>query len=765
MIRQIKYIQNVGRFEQVRAPADLTLDALTLLYSENGRGKTTLCAILRSLSSGDSSPILERVRLSATSEAKVVIDVDGTDAAFDGTAWSKGGPDLVVFDEHFVDANVHSGLSIEPGHRQNLHVLVIGEEGVRYQKRVEELGAEITTLQATVREKQNAITPEIRGGLTVDSFCDLQPVDDIDAKVADATKSVAVLRDAKTVQDTPLFASFVLPKLRADEIRVVLAATLPEIEQSAVAAVSAHVASLGENAEPWVSEGVEHQGDSNECPFCGQSTADVDLIAHYRGYFSEEYRRHKERIVNASAWLTQHMSGDGLAKVQRNLLSATERHTFWAKYVELPELELDVDQAIASLKSARDALLEALKTKAGSPLEPVVLSDEVDAAIAHYDGVAENIRVASEAMLGLNEAVSTAKEKAQHGSLPTAEAQLTRLKATQKRHEDDTAALCTAYADAKKAKAEREKEKEEARTALREHRDKVFGNYQAAINNYLVTFNADFLIEKLAPMDARGVPSSSYEFVVNKTAVATTPTDEPKPSFATVLSTGDRNTLALAFFFASLEARDSLDDVIVAIDDPASSLDDGRAFATVQEVRGLVGKAKQVIVLAHSSPILCQLWDGADKDATATIEIRNMQGVPDASTLESWDAESAAVTEYDRLHKQVRDYAETSTGQARDVAVALRFVLEGYLRVAFVDACPPGTLLGPFLTRAKQAEKDGSPILAAEHVEELDKLREYVNQFHHKTSKNWQENLSNINEKALQGYARRVIRFTRIAAA
>ena len=65
--------------------------------------------------------------------------------------------------------------------------------------------------------------------------------------------------------------------------------------------------------------------------------------------------------------------------------------------------------------------------------------------------------------------------------------------------------------------------------------------------------------------------------------------------FGTVLSTGDRNTLALAFFFASLQARASLDDAIVVIDDPASSLDDGRAFATVQEIRGLIGRSQHVI--------------------------------------------------------------------------------------------------------------------------------------------------------------------------
>jgi wobble nucleotide-excising tRNase len=60
MLGQLEYIQNVGRFAQLEANADPMLKSLNLIYSENGRGKTTLCAILRSLSSGDSALILER---------------------------------------------------------------------------------------------------------------------------------------------------------------------------------------------------------------------------------------------------------------------------------------------------------------------------------------------------------------------------------------------------------------------------------------------------------------------------------------------------------------------------------------------------------------------------------------------------------------------------------------------------------------------------------------------------------------------------------
>lgn len=333
MIEQLKYIRNVGRFAQVQGQPDLTLNKLTLVYSENARGKTTVCAILRSLSTGDSGPILERHRLSATSEAKVVLVVDGSDVIFDGKAWSTNGPPVLVFDEHFVDANVHSGLSIEAGHRQNLHVLVIGEEGVRYQRRVEALGDEITRLQSTVREQQAAIPVETRGNLSVDAFCALPPVKDIAAKIAEMKRSVSVLRDAQKVRDTPEFTAFALPRLRADDVRNVLRAALPDMEQAAVTAVSAHFDKIGVRAESWVSEGVERLGAKEQCPFCGQKTTGLSLIAHYRAYFSKEYRNHKTRIANAKASLDKNLGGDALARIQRIMQQAKERHAFWAKYV------------------------------------------------------------------------------------------------------------------------------------------------------------------------------------------------------------------------------------------------------------------------------------------------------------------------------------------------------------------------------------------------------------------------------------------------
>ena len=139
MITDLKYVQNIGRFETVKHDPDLTFKKLGLVFSENGRGKTTLCAIVRSLTTGNPTPVLERRRLSAKTPSLAVVEVDGTDAAFDGAAWTSTGPEVLIFDDHFVEANIYSGLSVTAANRQNLHELVIGEEGVKYNRGVQKL--------------------------------------------------------------------------------------------------------------------------------------------------------------------------------------------------------------------------------------------------------------------------------------------------------------------------------------------------------------------------------------------------------------------------------------------------------------------------------------------------------------------------------------------------------------------------------------------------------------------------------------------------
>jgi wobble nucleotide-excising tRNase len=156
------------------------------------------------------------------------------------------------------------------------------------------------------------------------------------------------------------------------------------------------------------------------------------------------------------------------------------------------------------------------------------------------------------------------------------------------------------------------------------------------------------------------------------------------PSFKNTLSAGDRNTLALAFFFASLDRDTGLADKIVVIDDPMTSLDEHRSLTTVQEMRRLEARIKQMIVLSHSKPFLCALWEGADTVNRSAMRIaRNGTG----STLAAWDVHQDCITEHDRRHQLVTTYIETSDpATERATATALRYILEAFMR------CLSGTL-------------------------------------------------------------------------
>jgi wobble nucleotide-excising tRNase len=132
MINTFRLLRNIGQFESVDGAGTIMLAQLTLVYAENGRGKTTLAAVLRSLATGDPIPITERRRLAAQHPPHIVLDCGGgpSPAVFENGTWNRILANMVVFDDVFVDQNVYSGLSVDAEHRQNLHELVLGAQGV-----------------------------------------------------------------------------------------------------------------------------------------------------------------------------------------------------------------------------------------------------------------------------------------------------------------------------------------------------------------------------------------------------------------------------------------------------------------------------------------------------------------------------------------------------------------------------------------------------------------------------------------------------------
>lgn len=426
----------------------------------------------------------------------------------------------------------------------------------------------------------------------------------------------------------------------------------------------------------------------------------------------------------------------------------------------MPAIAVDNAALSQSWQRARDLTFAALMAKQSSPLERQTLSGDTLQAIQHFTVLREQTLEQNAALADANRRVALVKERAETGNANTRQADVNRLRSIKARFEPPTDNLCAAYLAEKTAKAATEQERNDAREALTQYRRTVFPNYCASINQYLARFNAGFRVAQVEALNTRSGPSCSYTLQINNVNVAVgADPGAGQPSFRNTLSAGDRNTLALALFFASLDADPNLADKVVVIDDPVSSLDDNRTRSTVHEIHRLIPRIRQLVVLSHSKSFLCQTWDGRGQTLTAALQVR--RDGPASSVLGAWDVAADLITSHDRRHEMLRAYVDNGyVGNLRDIAVEIRPTLEYFCRVVYPAEFRPGELLGTFRTRCSNLELAGTPVIDTVILRELQELTDYGNQFHHDTNPNDYLNVV-ATDVELQGFVRRTMAFCR----
>lgn len=81
-IMQFKHIKSVGRFRNCAPQGDVALNKFTLIFGENGRGKTTLYAILRSMQMQMPAIVAGRKTLGTNAHSNIVIALAAGQALF-----------------------------------------------------------------------------------------------------------------------------------------------------------------------------------------------------------------------------------------------------------------------------------------------------------------------------------------------------------------------------------------------------------------------------------------------------------------------------------------------------------------------------------------------------------------------------------------------------------------------------------------------------------------------------------------------------------
>ena len=657
MIERLQLLRNIGQFDNVNPAEETSLTPITLVYSENGRGKTTLAAILRSLASGNPNYINERHRLGAQHPPHIVLNHIGGQIVFENGTWSRTLPEVTIFDDTFVSENICSGIEVQTSHRQRLHEFILGAQGVALTDALQGHVRRIEEHNSRLRALADAIPAAARGPYNVDDFCNLEFEADVDDKIQAAQRRLAAAQSADAILHRAGFLEITLPDFSIDETNRVLCRTVADLEAAAAARVHTHIDLLGDGGESWVADGMQRMARASEgveediCPFCAQDLAAVDLIAHYRAYFSQEYDALKHAVREAIASVREAHAGDMPAAFERNVRAAVQTHAFWRAFVELPEIDIDTAATVRAWNAARESVLAQLSAKAAAPLEPITVEPATLEAIREYQRRIDEVSSLSDRLVRSNARLDIVKERAAADDLAALRRDLAIVRAQKARFDPAVSLHCDAYLQEKADKVETEKLRNQSRDELDHYRDRIFPAFETSINNYLRKFAANFRLGGVQSINTRGGSAASYCVVINEQNVRVN-ADEG-PSFRNTLSAGDRNTLALAFFFSSLDEDTELENKIVVIDDPIASLDEHRSLQTLEEIIGLAGRVNQVIVFSHSKPFLCSLWEQTDRNGAIALRInRGASG----SEVAIWDVRNDSVSEHDKRHELIRGY-------------------------------------------------------------------------------------------------------------
>ena len=593
-----------------------------ILFGENGNGKSKLVKIFHTLN--DPSRQLEKHRdlHSKPQEVEILFD-DDTSAKNSGSGWSdnKAVNKFVVFDKHYVDTFVHSpgthdGDTSQRKQQRGKSIVYLGDFG-KYNDEIDK----INTLKEKIKEKSDAVLKAQRQivtgiiasqsyelGLIDNSRTAIESVDEAglvglketELKIgAEITKVQTALSQSQKVIGletlTPRpYIAFSLTEDVGGISSVVDASDLFSFSVSA--GIQKTIEKIATKTE-FIHQGVRLLVETaNECPFCEQPIDDPvhkQVIADYQSIFTDAFEHEQKRIRDLLAsYKLQLLSLKNLHITSTEIAKINTASPFFTELPALPSLSLSEEDL--ELLNAEILLVEK---KLGQLFEKIVSPDgERVAAVAEVTGrcITEYNRIAGE----INTKIEELKKNASSGKLPD---QLALLK-----KQDLELKQNIFFIENKKhllryfAAIDDDAKNQKVMTGLEE----IYQKMKVAIVDKFTAFVTDYfahikdILKYISPgmgiFDISG--PATYTRVGREPAQCGFRITYNGYECSEGLSDGERQAIALAYFFAQLEKLTDKDKIVV-FDDPITNFDAGKRKSTAELIYKKSREFSQTFVL------------------------------------------------------------------------------------------------------------------------------------------------------------------------
>jgi wobble nucleotide-excising tRNase len=128
VIDEIIELRGIGLLHDALPNGPLALSKAVAIYADNGRGKSTLSCLLRSLPDNDCQELRARQTLREGVEPHAELQIGGAKHTLSQGSWDATDQGVHVFDDHFAEKYVSLGSLVAVSHVQHLLEFAVGNE-------------------------------------------------------------------------------------------------------------------------------------------------------------------------------------------------------------------------------------------------------------------------------------------------------------------------------------------------------------------------------------------------------------------------------------------------------------------------------------------------------------------------------------------------------------------------------------------------------------------------------------------------------------
>jgi wobble nucleotide-excising tRNase len=587
IISRVSELKKAGVWKDFSAAADLKLAPRTLIYGFNGSGKTTLSRVFSSIERGS----LER-RLPAETTFEIETS-DGATVTQDPIV-NPFGNNLLVFNTDFVSRNFEWDESSTKG------IAYLSEKKVDARKEFDEIAPKLSTAEQKTKAKEKARTKadkdlsdfktrvarnvrEVASSSSYTQSYDSRKIQGHYSKASFGTEKKLSEEDLKKCQGLlnqreplPTLAfSPSLPDSLSDWFKAGQSLLTQSLSGIALKEFEGH-----SDALRWVEKGLKYHDDHGvtDCLLCGNP-------------FLED-RRTQLRALFDKAWVEASRAlEDALTRGKEHQQALRELYRSIPKEAEITTEERDVfsqnrvymESAIKQLGLCAGELLKGLEARAANPAKELQIAGELAGFdLDHWLTEYATIEAALTATVKKHNNAFASFAAMQKDAFNTIEEHiLATNQAEWNRHQKDVQIAETELTTARKDEKGLSDRQLELRNDLQDH-----GLGADKMNELICAYLGHKGLRLVAEDDG-------YKIL------------RPGGKPATELSEGERTAVSFCYFLTQLAAEGrNLEDLVLVIDDPISSLDTAARTYAYSLMTRMTKKCAQVIVLTHNTSFM-----------------------------------------------------------------------------------------------------------------------------------------------------------------